>query len=256
MTDTLPTMSDRAARHARWAAATEWPLAGAAMLFLVAYSWQVIANPAGALAIGLDGIVNAIWLVFVADYIINVVLAEHRWRWVRTHLLDLATVALPFLRPLRLLRLLTVLRVLQRHAGTVLRGNLLAYVGAASLLLVYISALAILDAERGNGTISTLGDALWWGFVTVTTVGYGDFFPASAVGRAVAVFLMIGGIALIGVVTGSIASWIVEKVQRDTDEAQSATKAQVRDLHIEVAALRADISRLMDRAGEQSPPER
>ena len=104
------------------------------MLFLVAYSWQVIANPAGALAIGLDGIVNAIWLVFVADYIINVVLAEHRWRWVRTHLLNLATVALPFLRPLRLLRLLTVLRVLQRHAGTVLRGNLLAYVGAASLL--------------------------------------------------------------------------------------------------------------------------
>lgn len=243
MTASRTSRPDRARRHERWAAVTEWPLAIAAAGFLVAYSWQVIANPSGWLASALDIVLNAIWLLFVADYIVNVALAPERWKWVRSHLLDFATVALPFLRPLRLLRLLAVFRILQRHAGTVFRGSVLAYVGSAALLLVYVAALAVLDAERSTGGFEHIGDALWWGFVTVTTVGYGDYFPTSVLGRAVAVGLMIGGIALIGVVTGTIASWIVERVQEDSDTAQTATRAQVRELHAEIAALRADLAR-------------
>ena len=136
---------------------------------------------------------------------------------------DLVIVALPILRPLRLLRLVTVLSVLQRTAGTAFRGRVVVYAAGASTLLVYVAAVAMLDAERGQGSIDTFQDGLWWAFVTITTVGYGDYFPVTITGRAVAVGVMLGGIALIGVVTASLASWIVDRVAEKSDEDQAAT---------------------------------
>ena len=85
----------------------------------------------------------------------------------------------------------------------------------ATVLLLVVSSLSLLDAERGQpgATIQTYPEALWWSLATVTTVGYGDFTPVTWHGRAVAALLMVCGIALIGVVTGWVASWIVERVE-------------------------------------------
>ncbi|WP_431277876.1 potassium channel family protein [Leifsonia poae] len=183
--------------QAGWRKLTEWPLAIAAAVFLVAYSYEVISEPDGKFA---EVVIAATWLVFLIDYVINLVLAKPRWRWFYTHLLDLAIVVLPMLRPLRLLRLVTLLAILNRTAGAAFRGRVIIYAAGASTLLVYVAGLAVLDAERGaGGSIQTLGDALWWAFVTITTVGYGDYFPVTPAGQFVAVGVMIGGIALIGV---------------------------------------------------------
>jgi len=86
---------------------------------------------------------------------------------------------------------------------------------SASVLFIYVAAVAVLDAEQNvsGANITNFADALWWSFVTITTVGYGDFTPITLTGRLVAVSLMIGGITIIGVITASFASWIVEKVQ-------------------------------------------
>ena len=83
---------------------------------------------------------------------------------------------------------------------------------------MFVAALAVLDFERNarEASITTFGDALWWAFVTITTVGYGDYSPVTVEGRLVAVGLMLGGIALIGLVTASLASWIVERVAAET----------------------------------------
>ena len=112
------------------------------------------------------------------------------------------------------------------------------YAAGASTLLVYVAAVAMLDAERGQGTIDTFQDGLWWAFVTITTVGYGDYYPVTITGRAVAVGVMLGGIALIGVVTASLASWIVDKVAEKSDEDQAATHQEVLLLTDEVRKLR------------------
>lgn len=76
----------------------------------------------------------------------------------------------------------------------------------------------------------------------MTTVGYGDYSPVTAVGRAIAVGLMITGIALLGVVTATLASWIVERVGEQDDANQAATRAQVAELTREVASLRRELS--------------
>ena len=222
----------------RWARITEWPLTVAALIFLAAYSWQVIGAPAGTAGDIAEITIWVTWATFVADYVMNLALSRQRWRWFYTHLFDLVIVALPILRPLRLLRLVIVLSVVQRTAGTAFRGRVVVYAAGASTLLVYVAAVAMLDAERGQGSIETFQDGLWWAFVTITTVGYGDYYPVTIMGRAVAVGVMLGGIALIGVVTASLASWIVDKVAEKSDEDQAATHQEVLLLTDEVRQLR------------------
>lgn len=228
----------------RWQKLVDWPLAIAAMAFLIAYSWQVIGQLAGTAAAVAETVIWVTWGLFVVDYFVNLWLAERRWRWFYTHLLDLAIVVLPMLRPLRLLRLVTLLAVLQRTAGAAFRGRVILYVIGASLLLVWVAAVAVLDTERGHdGSIQTIGDGLWWAFVTITTVGYGDFFPVTPTGQLVAVGVMIGGIALIGVVTATLASWIVEKVGESNKQEEAATKVDMEMLTSEIRALRETLTR-------------
>jgi voltage-gated potassium channel len=115
------------------------------------------------------------------------------------------------------------------------------YIVGGTTLILFVAALAILDAERGapDTQIATLGDALWWSFVTVTTVGYGDTVPITATGRLIAVGLMLAGIALLGTVTATLASWLVEHVQAEQRETQS----DVERLAAEVRELRALLAR-------------
>lgn len=189
-------------------------MATAAGAFLAAYAWLVLAQPVNGPARAAEAVMVVTWVAFAGDFVVRLVLAERRGRWLLRHLHELAMVALPMLRPLRLLRLVTLLGVVHRSVGTALRGKVIIYVSGSSALLLVVSSLAMLDAERTapDATITTYPDALWWSAVTVTTVGYGDFAPVTATGRLIAVALMIAGIALLGVVTATLASWLVERV--------------------------------------------
>lgn len=227
-------------RLARWERAVEWPLMIAALLFLAAYAVQILAHPEGVLDVIAEALLWITWGVFAVDYAIRLSLAHPRWRWFSRHLLDLAIVVLPMLRPLRLMRFLTIIALIQRGAGSVLRGRVVIYTFGATVMTVFLAALAVLDAEQSDGgPIQTFGDALWWSFATVTTVGYGDYYPVTAAGRIVAVGLMIGGIALIGVVAATLASWIVERVAGESEVAVSASADQVEALRAELAEVKA-----------------
>jgi voltage-gated potassium channel len=227
----------------RWQKLTEWPLIAASLVFLVAYSWEVISNLQGAAQTAAEIAMWATWALFLADYVVEFSLAPRggRWRWFSTHLFDLAVIVLPMLRPLRVLRVITLLNVLQRTAGTALRGRIVVYTAAAASLLVFLASLAVLDSERGHpgATITTFPRALWWAFVTITTVGYGDYTPITLEGRVIAVGLMIGGIALLGVVTATLASWIVERVAA-TDAEKVAANDAVTVAHIDNLEAKID----------------
>ena len=226
-----------------WRKRTEWPLLGVALIFLAAYSIQVIGNVSTARNAVLEVVIWVTWGLFGVDYFVNLVLAPNRGRWFVRNLHELVILGLPVLRPLRLLRLVALLRVVGRIAGNALRGRILAYVIGSALLLVYVGALAVLDAEENapGGNIKTFGDALWWAVTTITTVGYGDHYPVTVVGRFVATGLMIGGIAVLGVVTASVASWLVEQVG---SKAAAEMNTAEKPLHEEIARLTDHIERL------------
>jgi voltage-gated potassium channel len=227
---------------------TEWPMAAVALLFLALYSVQVLARPRGAA----DGLVHAAmlatYLVFVADYAARLYLADPRFKWFIRNLLDLAIIVLPFLRPLRLLSLAVVIEVLQRAIGDNIRGKVMIYTAVGVLVMIYAASLAILDLERDQpGThINNLGDAVWWSITTVTTVGYGDIYPVTGAGRVVAVALMVGGVSLLGVVTATLASWIVQRVAEEDTASAAVTAAQIEELRDEIRKLTEIVTRSIE----------
>ncbi len=230
-------------RRLAWKRRTEWPLTFVALVFLGAYAWPILDPDIGdGQRLACSIITASAFAVFVVDYLVRLRLAGSRRDFVRGHIVDLIVIAVPLLRPLRALRLLTALRVLSRSTSGSLRGRVAAYVIGAAILFAILAALAVLEAERGkpDANITTFGDSAWWAVTTMTTVGYGDHFPITNEGRLVAVALMLGGIALLGVVTATIASWLIERVQ-DVEQAETLTPREITELVAEVRALRAEV---------------
>ena len=229
--------------QAHWRRLTDIPLSAAAAVFLAAYAWQVIANLQPPTDVITSTIIWIVWGLFVVDFVINLILAERRVRWFFTHFYLFLMVALPALRPLRLLRLVTLLGVLQRGAGRALRGRVVIYAAGASVTIVFVAALAELDVERNaiGSHIHTFGDALWWACVTITSVGYGDIAPVTLIGRFVAVGVMIAGLALLGTVTATLASFFLDRVEDTTKEENDETQAAIATLTEEIQALRTEL---------------
>jgi voltage-gated potassium channel len=234
-------------RIAEWDRRVDWWLTGLAVLFLVAYSWQVLDPDIGEFGAALlETIVTGVWVLFGLDYVVRIALAHNRWRFVYTHLLDLAILVLPMFRQLRALRVITVISVLNRQLRDDVRGRVVFYVVGTVALVGFVASLAVLDAERNapGASITTFGDAVWWTLTTISTVGYGDRYPVTFEGRVVAGALMVTGIALLGVVTASIASWFVENLRRAGQEVAEDIEDVEGQLGAVLAELRAISARL------------
>lgn len=239
-------MAGRRIELQTWERRTEWPLAAVALVFLSSYAIDVLAQPKGAADFAVGAVTAVSWLVFAVDYGIRLSLAPNRFRWFYRHLFDLLIVLLPLLRPLRLVRLVILITALQRAAGSAIRGRVAVYTVSAAVLLVLVASLAVLESERyaPGAKITHFGDALWWSITTITTVGYGDITPVTSTGRVIAVLLMIGGISLVGSITATLASWIVERVADEQSAEEAVTTAHIHALLAEIQELRTEVRRL------------
>ncbi|MCX4702253.1 potassium channel family protein [Streptomyces sp. NBC_01352] len=206
---------------ARWERRTEIPLAVASLVFLASYAVRVLADelPDALLDLCLS-LTLAAWALFAVDYAVRWRLSGQRLRFVRTHLLDTVVLVLPLLRPLRVVK---VYETVQRRHGRprlALHARVMAYAGLSTLLLGFTGALGVYQQEHGapDATILTFGDAVWWTCSTLATVGYGDVVPVTPVGRLIAIGMMGIGMALLGAVTGTFASWLLQVFSAEDDE--------------------------------------
>ncbi|MET7984382.1 potassium channel family protein [Streptomyces sp. NPDC005281] len=238
-------MSEESAQ-ARWELRTQRPLLVLAVAFALGYAVPIVDGDAGRPVTLTCTLVEwVVWGAFATDYLVRLALARERRSFVRDHWPDLCAVILPVLQPLRLLRLVATLLLVGRRARMASQIRLTTYVGGAVVGLLMFGSLAVLSVERDspNGNIKTLGDAVWWSFTTMTTVGYGDHAPTTGMGRVLAVGLMLSGIALLGVVTANIAAWFISRFEKDDVEEWRRTAA-IEALTAEVRALRADVAAL------------
>ncbi|MFE5208192.1 potassium channel family protein [Streptomyces sp. NPDC056600] len=198
----------------------EIPLAVASLLFLAAYALLVLSEGLSDVWHGLAlGVISAVWLLFALDYAARWRRSGQGPRFVRTHWLDTLVLLLPLLRPLRIVRLYEAVTHRRGRPRFSLQARVMFYAGVSVLLIGFAGALAVYQQERGapGATIRTFGDSVWWTCSTLATVGYGDVTPVTPVGRTIAVALMACGLALLGAVTGSFASWLMTVFATDEE---------------------------------------
>ncbi|MET7570439.1 potassium channel family protein [Streptomyces sp. NPDC005492] len=208
-------------RMERWERRTEVPLAVVSMVYLGAYAVRILAHglPSDWQDLCL-AVLFAAWALFAVDYAVRWRLSGQRLRFVRKHWLDTLVLLLPLLRPLRVVK---VYEAVQRRHGRprlALHARVIVYAGLSTVLLGFAGALSVYQQEHTapDATIKTFGDAVWWTCATFATVGYGDVVPVTPLGRLIAVGMMAIGLALLGTVTGTFASWLLQVFAREDDE--------------------------------------
>lgn len=167
----------------------------------------------------------AIWALFLSEYVMFLLLSKDRLCYAREHILDLVIILLPALRILRLGRVLVILRGTAilgetlRDAWSVLRKRKFHYLLVLNAAAVGAGSIFVHLAEAPvNPFFATYGNCLWWTFVTMTSVGYGDMYPLTAAGKVIAVVLMLLGISLLSYFAASLASWFVGKDMAGEEE--------------------------------------
>ncbi|MFI5163747.1 MAG: potassium channel family protein [Bacteroidia bacterium] len=170
---------------------------------------------------------NAICAVFFYDFCYRFYHAENKLKFMKWGWIDLisSVPAFGYLRMGRAFRLIRLLRIIRAFRSTrqlvehIFRNRAqgaFTTVSIIAILLIIFSSIAILQVEDApNSNIKTAEDAIWWAYVTVTTVGYGDKYPVTTEGRIIACILMTGGLGLFGTFTAYIASWFTAGVKND-----------------------------------------
>lgn len=164
---------------------------------------------------------NTICVFFFTEFCVRFFQAENKLKFMRWGWVDLisSVPAISYLRAGRILRLIRLLRLIRAFRSTqnflnhVFRNKAqgaLTSVAILAVLLIIFSSIAILQVEKDpNSNIKSAEDAIWWSYVTITTVGYGDKFPVTTEGRVIAAVLMTAGVGLFGTFTAYVASWFV-----------------------------------------------
>lgn len=241
--------------YEQWCRRAEWPMVGLAVAFLVVLLLPLSVSLTAEESSVLRSLDIAIWAAFAAEYAIRLYLVPDRINWIRTHLLDLVVVIVPFLRPLRLIRVIALLLSTGRRASALVISQVLLAVAGLALIIMCVGAVVVYHYERtarGSG-IHSLGGAFWWAFTTVSTVGANTEAPVTTIGRVVAGVLVFTGLGVVGCITAAVAAAFVNAVrgrpmheqiteahdhQRELGAKVDLLTEAVAKLHVEVRAVR------------------
>jgi len=174
---------------------------------------------------------DAICIVFLYDFVRRFIKAPSKLAFMKWGWIDLIS-SIPtfeYLRYGRIIRLFRLIRVLRafrsikyltHHVFKTRTKGTFAAVSLIAVLMIIFGSISILQVEKlPDCNIKTAEDAIWWAFVTITTVGYGDRYPITTEGRIIAAFLMVTGVGLFGTFTGYVAAWFMgDKVNKENKE--------------------------------------
>lgn len=165
---------------------------------------------------------NSIWVIFCFDYFGRLIKSKYKRTFIKENVVDLISIlpldsAFKTLRIFRVTKLIKVTRLLKvavlltkikQKLDRFLKTNNFNYVIYTTVMTIVFGAIGISIVED-----MTFSNAIWWSFVTTTTVGYGDISPSTGLGRIIAVVLMLVGIGFIGMLTGTITTFFIKNKQ-------------------------------------------
>ncbi|OEE60417.1 capsular biosynthesis protein [Enterovibrio norvegicus FF-33] len=184
------------------------------------------SDPLYTLLLGVD---TLICMIFLLQLSIHFLKSDNKLTYLKTHWIDILA-SIPVVEALRFARVFQIFRVIRLLKASeplvfYMRKNRNETAMASILLLLTVlisagsAAIFAFESTDNNANIDSLTDAIWWMFVTISTVGYGDHYPVTAAGRAVAVVVIVCGVGIFGAVTGLVASYITKPEKKEQEQA-------------------------------------
>jgi voltage-gated potassium channel len=216
--------------------------------------YQEVRNVAAAIDI-------VITVIFLYDFLRRLLTVESKsqylvknWGWA-----DLVSI-LPFMRIFRLFRMVRVSRLMRQFGLRPMVEEITHNRAESALYLVIFGVITVLEFSamwiliietrtEAQANIMNASDALWWAFVTITTVGYGDRFPTSNLGRLAGVATMIAGVGLFSVLTGFLANFFLSPPKKPAIPEISADSADPQVKLAQIQQLLADQQEIQEKAG-------
>jgi voltage-gated potassium channel len=232
----------------RW---LEWPL------IILALAW--LALLVVELVQGLDPFLTrvgeVIWAIFIVDFVVRLVLAPDRTRYLRSQWLTIISLLLPAVRVLRIFRILRAVRGLRlvriigsmnrgmQSLGRTMRRRGLPYVAALTLVVLVTGAAGMYAFENDHQARAFTGyaEALWWTAMLLTTIG-SEYWPKTPEGRALALVLSLYALGILGYVAATLSSFFIGR-EAEASEGSLPGQAELSDLRREIASLRAELAR-------------
>lgn len=248
--------SGESPRAVWWGHLFEWPMVFVS--FWILLEWYL--DVAGRLTPEYSHFTSlSIWMLFIAETLVLVTLVTDRKHYLKSNWMNIVIIvaAFPFIfkdsyqvMALRAFRLLVLIGLLF-HITSALRQLLMRHhLGITLLVCFIIIAMAGITIASLDPAIDTPWDGLWWAWVTITTVGYGDIVPVSAVGKVFACLLIAMGIGLFSMLTASFSAFFVAKDEEVVVEKEQLSLEKLEQLEKKIGALEQKIDRLIERRGE------
>ncbi|MDD1750576.1 MAG: ion transporter [Methanothrix sp.] len=206
-----------------------------------------------------------IWIIFILDFIIEIVIAPDRKAYLKSNWLMIIALIVPAFRAFRILQVLSSARAVKSltltRMVTSLNRNMkalrfsmgrrgLGYVILLTSLVTLAGSAGIYTFEKGtNPDLSSFGNALWFTAMMMTTMG-SNYWPTTPEGRVLALMLGIYAFAVFGYVTAALASFFVGR-DVDSDNAELSGIKSIKALCSEVEALRSEVHTLSDQLEEE-----
>lgn len=167
--------------------------------------------------IALDTIICGLFLFQLS---LDLFRSKHRRQYLKDHWIDFIA-SIPIIEPIRYARIFHILRIcrLLRSSQSLLKqiqsNRKEATIASILVLMVTLISLGsvfmlMFEGSNPEANIHTAGDAIWWAFVTISTVGYGDHYPVTVAGKVLAVLIILSGVGIFGMISGLITSIITE----------------------------------------------
>lgn len=211
----LPELLGMDERSRSWEARFEWPMVIVALLVIpcLVIEESELGEPWEAIGQILN---YGTWFAFLFEAAVMIKVSPKPMAWISRHPIDVAVIFLspPFLpgglaaaRLFRLLRVLRLLRILSVSRLLSLEG--IRYAAFLALFLVLVGGMSYAAVESDQDLSGW--DGIWWAVTTVTTVGYGDSFPTTDVGRVIAIVVMLTGIGFVALLTAFVAERFIRE---------------------------------------------
>lgn len=192
---------------------------------------------------------TSICMIFMINFFIGLFRARDKRFFIRHHWIDFIA-SIPAIEALRMARLFQILRVIRliRMSRSLLlplikqrKQATLASLLVAMVTILTLASVIILIVESGTegANIQTAEQAIWWALVTISTVGYGDYYPVTTAGHIIGGIVIVSGVSFFGVISGYMASVFVAPDETERQERQEAHKAEIKS-ELELALARME----------------